>query len=130
MPEIKIKTSFAVDSRKIEVDMDPFMVIADGGDRTEPSPGALFIAGVLACTASTARGYCLRNKLPSPTGMEVKVNVDEETRLVDIVAMSVLVPPDFPEDRLDALHKAAGACTVKKWWQHLPEFVLDVNRLN
>ena len=124
MPTREVTIQFAPDSKKIEVLIDTFSVIADGGERTDPSPGALFISGLLACTASTARGYCTFNCLPAPTGIKALVHVDEETHLIDNVEMQLLIPPDFPEDRLPALEKAAGKCTVKKWWQNPPEFVL------
>lgn len=128
MPYNEITVSFAGDSKNIHVSLDPFTIIADGGDRTEPSPGALFIAGVAACTASTARGYCVNNELPLPTGMKAVVEIDETSRLIDVVEMQLLVPPEFPPERLEALQKAAGKCTVKKWWQNPPEFILRVSQ--
>lgn len=118
---------FASDSKKIEVDMGHYTIIADGGDRTEPSPGTLFLAGVMACTASTARGYCLRNNLPVPTGLTAAVTQDEETRLITKIEMKLSIPPDFPLDRLDALERAAGMCTLKRWWASPPEFSIAVD---
>jgi uncharacterized OsmC-like protein len=129
MPETQVKVSFASDSKKIAVQFEHFTVIADGGDRTEPSPGALFVAGLLACTASTARGYCLRNGLPFPAGLEAKVRYNDQTGLVEHVEMNLLVPSEFPEEKLEALERAAGTCTVKKYWQTPPEFALRTSVL-
>lgn len=125
MPGYEINVQFASDSKKIEVQIDPFTVIVDGGDRSEPSPGVLFISGVAACTASTARGYCRSNNLPLPTGLKVMAYVGEESHLIETVDMQLTISADFPKDRLDALIKAAGKCTVKKWWQNPPEFRVE-----
>jgi uncharacterized OsmC-like protein len=128
MPTREISVSFAPDSKNIQIQIESFTVIADGGDRSEPSPGVLFISGVAACTASTARGYCHRNGLPYPTGLNAEVTFNDETHLVDSVNMRVLVPPEFPAERLDALQKAAGKCTVKKWWQSPPDFSVSASQ--
>ncbi len=122
MSEREVRIQFAPDSKAIEVSVGDFTITVDGGDQTNPSPGVYFLTGLLACTASTARGYCASNGLPLPLGMKAVVENDDGTRLVSTVKMQLLVPSDFPEDRLDALLKAAGKCTVKKWWQNPPEF--------
>lgn len=127
MPSREIIVSFAQDSKNIHVQVDAFTVVADGGDRSEPSPGVLFLSGVAACTASTARGYCIVNNLPLPTGLIAQVQVNDKTHLIENIAMHVQVPPDFPPEKLEALKKAAGKCTVKKWWQNPPSF--DVQTL-
>ena len=127
MPDYEMNVTFASDSKKIHVQRDDFTVVADGGDRTEPSPGALFLSGLVACTASTARGFCLRNGLPLPTGLSATVRISEQTNLVEQVEMKLQVPQDFPADRLPALERAAGTCTVKKYWQSPPEFVIQVS---
>jgi ribosomal protein S12 methylthiotransferase accessory factor len=119
---IEITVNYAADSKIIETNLGDFTVLADGGDRVEPSPGALFVAGLVACTASTARGYCHRHDLPFPEGMKVSASFNEETGFIESIDGEFLVPPDFPQENLDALIRAAGACTVKKWWQNPPEF--------
>jgi uncharacterized OsmC-like protein len=128
MPTREVNVSFAHDSKNIQVDIESFTVIADGGDRSEPSPGILFVSGVAACTASTARGYCHVNRLPYPTGLKAVVTFNEETHLIDSMDMQLLLPSDFPAERLDALQKAAGKCTVKKYWQNPPEFSVNASR--
>ena len=124
MEKREVIVQFAADSRKIEINMDPYTIVADGGDRTEPSPGTLFLAGLMACTASTARGYCFRNNLPLPVGLKATVNFDDDEHLVDHIEMDLLIPPEFPRDHVEALERAAGKCTVKKWWMNPPEFLL------
>jgi uncharacterized OsmC-like protein len=120
--KIEMTVKYAADSKIIQTSIGDFTVLADGGDREEPSPGSLFVAGLVACTASTARGYCHRHGLPFPEGMKVSASFDEETGFIESIDGELLVPPDFPPEYLDALMRAAGACTVKKWWQNPPVF--------
>ncbi|MEM5773943.1 MAG: OsmC family protein [Anaerolineaceae bacterium] len=122
MGKKEVSVRFDDDSRKIEVNLHPFTIITDGGDRTDPPPGNYFLAGVLACTASTARAYCLRNNLPAPTGMTATVNVDDDTYLISRIDMQLTLPPDFPPEYREAVERAAGKCTIKKWWVNPPEF--------
>lgn len=128
MGEKQVSARFLSDSKKIEIDINSFSIIADGGDKTDPSPGNLFLAGVVACTASTARGYCLHHNLPLPTGLTAVVSTDEETNLINRVQMKLSVPPEFPPERLEALERAAGRCTVKNWWNNPPEFSLETSQ--
>jgi ribosomal protein S12 methylthiotransferase accessory factor len=53
--------------------------------------------------------------------MKVYASFDKETGLIESIDGEILVPPDFPQEYLDALKRAAGVCTVKKWWQNPPE---------
>lgn len=119
---IEMTVKYAADSKLIETSIGDFTVLADGGDRVEPSPGDLFVAGLVACTASTARGYCNRHGLPFPEGMKVYASIDEETGFIESIDGEIFVPPDFPQEYMDALMRAAGACTVKKWRQNPPVF--------
>lgn len=104
--EVELKVGYASDCKNILVQFDEHTVVADGGDRNEPSPGALFIAGMLACTASTARGYCFRNGLPFPSGVKARLTFSDETHLVENVDLEVQVPPEFPQERYEALPHA------------------------
>ena len=117
--KIEMTVNYVADSKLIETSIGEFTVLSDGGDRVEPSPGALFVAGLVACTASTARGYCNRHGLPFPVGMKVYASIDEDTGLIESIDGEVVVPPDFPQEYLDALMRAACACTVKKLWQQV-----------
>ena len=125
MGKKEVSVRFADDSKKIEVCLDPYTITADGGDRTDPPPVNYFLAGVLACTASTARGYCLRNNLPAPTGLTATVSVDDDTHMVTHIDMQLTLPPDFPAEHVEAVERAAGKCTIKKWWLTPPEFSLQ-----
>jgi uncharacterized OsmC-like protein len=98
--------------------------VAKGGTGIGPNPGAYLYASVAACTASTAYGYCHSQGLPLPTGMSVHVDEQDAEGRQQVVKMTfkIHLPPDFPENRLAAVHKAADACWVKQRWLNPPEF--------
>ncbi len=75
--------------------------------------GAMFLAGLVACTTSTARGYCKKHDLPIPEKVIATIDMDDETELVTNVDFKIIVPENFPEKRFKALVRASGTCTVK-----------------
>ncbi|MCD6356703.1 MAG: OsmC family protein [Anaerolineaceae bacterium] len=116
--------------KHIEVEIGGYTIRTDqskekGGTGVGPSPGKLFLSAVASCTISTAYSYCSRKNLPLPTGM--RVHVDEEDT-IEKIHFEIQVPADFPENRLQAVCKAAGTCWVKKQWLHPPVFETEVVR--
>ena len=96
--------------------------IEGGGEGLAPSPGAIFLAGLGSCTASTGRTYCRTHGFPIPEQVKAIVHSNPETGVVERIEFEFIVPEGFPEDHLEALTRAAGACDVKKMWQNVPEF--------
>ena len=115
------------DKKRVDVTVGMHVVITDqsvehGGDDAGPSMGATFLAGLVACTTSTARGYCKQHDLPIPEKVIATFDLDEETELVTNVDFKIVVPAGFPENRFNALVRASGTCTVKGWWVNPPSF--------
>jgi len=115
------------EKKRVEVTVGNHVVITDqnveyGGDDAGPSMGAMFLAGLVACTTSTARGYCKKHGLPIPEKVIATIDMDEETELVANVDFKIIVPESFPEKRFKALVRASGTCTVKGWWSNPPSF--------
>jgi uncharacterized OsmC-like protein len=113
--------------KRVDVQVGDHIVITDhpasnGGEDLAPSMGATFLAGLVACTTSTARGYCKQHDLPVPLKVVAEMTMDDETELVTNVSFEIIVPADFPSNRLKALVRAAETCTVKTWWNHPPQF--------
>ncbi|HSO67667.1 MAG TPA: OsmC family protein [Desulfatirhabdiaceae bacterium] len=113
--------------KRVDVQVGDHIVMTDhgeagGGENLAPSMGATFLAGLVACTTSTARGYCKLHDLPLPIKVIAEMTEDDETELITNVSFEIIVPPDFPQNRLKALVKAAETCTVKTWWMHPPQF--------
>jgi uncharacterized OsmC-like protein len=91
-------------------------------NRLYPSPGSYFVAGVALCTASTARTYCRKNGFPLPAKVICRVTENDESSNIEKIDFEIIAGPGFPQDRLDALTRAAGTCWVKKAWTIPPEF--------
>ncbi|MEE4195338.1 MAG: OsmC family protein [Anaerolineae bacterium] len=113
--------------KRVEVQVNEHIVVTDhtedhGGKNAGPSMGATFLAGLVACTTSTARGYCKKHQLPIPHKVIASIEFDDEGGFVKNVSFEIVVPPDFPENRYKALVKAAGHCDVKNWWLNPPAF--------
>jgi len=87
-------------------------------------------AAVASCTAATAYGYCYKNNLPLPTGVKVLVDEAEDGSGPTKMTFKILFSPDFPEDRIKAVQKAADACWVKKAWLNPPEFETIIQKDN
>jgi|GEM_PF-1094766 len=106
--------------------------VEKGGTGIGPTPGTYLYAAVASCTASTAYGYCHKNGLPLPTGMDVHVEEADEAKLSSNpgrITFTIHLPPDFPEKRLAAVQKAADACWVKQRWLNPPAFETRVEKL-
>lgn len=120
------------DKKRVEVQVGNHIIITDhkeerGGMDAGPSMGATFLAGLVACTASTIRGYCKQHQLPLPEKVITHVEFDDEAETVTSVTFEVIMPAEFPQNRYKALIKAADHCTVKIWWRHPPEFITQVS---
>jgi len=116
--------------KRVDVQVGNHIVITDqntanGGEDLAPSMGATFLAGLVACTTSTARGYCKEHGLPWPEKVIADIEMDDETELITKVHFQFIVPEDFPKSRLSALMRAAEKCTVTTWWKHPPVFELE-----
>ncbi len=112
--------------KRVDTKRDKFVIKTDspvesGGEGLFASPGATFLAGLGACTASTGRTYCRNHNLPIPKQVRMLVHSNEEGE-VENIEFDFIMPADFPEDHFDALLRAAGLCDVKKMWKHFPEF--------
>ena len=118
--------------KRVDVQVGNHVVITDhvpenGGEDLAPSMGATFLAGLVACTTSTARGYCRQHGLPIPLKVIAEIEVDDENELVTDVHFELIMPPDFPQNRLKAVVRAAETCTVTNWWKHPPQFHLEAH---
>ena len=115
-----------VDIRGFEIEVDNSVV--KGGQGHAPNPGTYLFTAVGACAAATAFSYCYKNDLPFPLGMDVHVKEAEHRDGPEKITFSLLLPKNFPDDRVQAVIKAADACWVKKQWLNPPAFETIANK--
>lgn len=98
------------------------LVIQTGSEDT-PSPFQLFLASLGACAGLNAAGYCENHELPT-TGLKIIMSVerDLDTGLASSIKMELVLPTGFPEDRKQAIIKAAEACFIKRHFASPPRF--------
>lgn len=121
------KVVFYEEFKHIEVEIGKWSIRTDqsiekGGTGVAPNPGSYLYAAAASCTAATAYGYCSYNNLPLPTGATVHVDEAEDGSRPLKLTFEIHLPAGFPEDRIQAVHKAADACWVKKQWLNPPDF--------
>jgi putative redox protein len=95
--------------------------IQDGGEGTAPTPTELFVASLASCVAHYARRYLARHQL-STEGLTVTAGyqIGSSPARVSAVQVVVLVSPDVPADRREALLAVASHCTVHNSLTHPP----------
>jgi ribosomal protein S12 methylthiotransferase accessory factor len=99
---------------------------ASGGDGVAPSPYDYFLASIGTCAGFYVLSFCQQRDIPTDgirltqtPGFTVAA---DGRRTLTAVAITISVPPEFPEKYRTALVKAAESCAVKKAILHPPEF--------
>ena len=99
--------------------------IEHGGDASAPEPFDLFLASLATCAGAYVVGFCANRDIPTDGVRIVQTwDRDGEGRLVT-VAISIEVPPAFPEKYHEALVRVASKCSVKKAIENPPGFVVE-----
>jgi ribosomal protein S12 methylthiotransferase accessory factor len=95
----------------------------NGGEGTAPEPFELFLASLATCAGIYVLGFCQKREIPHDGIRLVQSwQRDEKTRRLVSIAITIEVPPTFPEKYRDALVRAANQCAVKKTIESPPDF--------
>ncbi len=97
------------------------LVIRTEQDGSAPSPFELFLASIGTCAGFYVAAFLRGRNLPT-AGLRLRqvVERDEETGMVQRIAIDVEFPPEVPEKYRAAALRAANACAVKKHLEHPP----------
>ena len=98
-----------------------------GGDGSASSPFDLFLASIGTCVGYYVKSFCQQRKIPTDgIYIEQFMHVDEATRMIGEIELSIHLPADFPEQYKAAVIKSAEACAVKKHITNAPEFSVKI----
>ena len=99
------------------------MVVTTNQDGSAPAPFGLFLASIGTCAGIYVLSFCQHRGLPTE-GVKIvqRMHMNPVTRLMEMVDLDIVVPPDFPDKYHDALIRAASQCAVKKHLEQPPSF--------
>lgn len=98
-----------------------------GGDGSASSPFDLFLASIGTCVGYYVKSFCQQRKIPTDgIYIEQFMHVDEATRMIGEIELSIHLPAAFPEQYKAAVIKSAEACAVKKHITNAPEFSVKI----
>ncbi len=103
--------------------------VENGGDGSYPEPYMCFLGSIGTCAGIYVLEFCNARRIPSEKvsltqSVEFRLDEHGKNRLVN-VALTINLPPEFPERYRKAIVKAAELCSVKKALMNPPEFSVD-----
>lgn len=95
----------------------------NGGEDTAPSPFEMFLGSMATCAGFYVLSFCKMRDIPS-AGIRLiqRVERDPHTKMIGKIVQEIQLPPEFPEQYIPAVQRAAGSCTVKKHLEQPPAF--------
>jgi len=122
--------------KKVNAQLGPHIIRTDqstkaGGDGSAPEPYTLFLASIGTCAGIYVLGYCQARNIPTD-GIELVQTFDFHpvSHRLETVAITIYVPPGFPEEQLKGLRHAAEHCAVKKTILNPPDFQIKTQMID
>ena len=103
----------------------------NGGEDTAPSPFEMFLGSMATCAGFYVLSFCKMRDIPSAGILLIqRVERDPHTKMIGKIVQEIQLPPEFPEQYIPAVQRAAGSCTVKKHLEQPPAFEITatINR--
>ncbi|WP_319522775.1 OsmC family protein [uncultured Desulfosarcina sp.] len=98
---------------------------SEGGDGSAPEPYDLFLSSMGTCAGVYIVYFCESRNIPTDgLSMTLRFERNEESHLVETIAMQIHLPTGFPEKYRKAVIRSAQMCTVKRSLQYPPEIVV------
>lgn len=99
-----------------------------GGDDAAPAPFDFFLASLATCAGFFVLRFCQKRDLPAE-GIRVvqRHEMDEESKTLKRVVISVETPESFPSKYLGALARSVEQCSVKRAIAAQPEMAVEVS---
>ena len=101
----------------------------EGGENSAPCPFDLFLASISTCTGIYVYRFCQQRTIPpEKITLDLTMQRNEKTSMVEMIAITVNVPDDFPLKYKNALLRAANLCTIKKLLEHPPTIDISISK--
>lgn len=98
-----------------------------GGNGAAAQPFDLFLASIGTCAGLYALRFCQKRDIDT---RDLKVSLEAtrnpDGKRVELIAINVELPPEFPEKYRDAIVRAIDQCAVKRHILEPPEFKVEV----
>lgn len=93
-----------------------------GGDGSAPSPFAHFLASIGTCAGIYALNFCRQRGISTEDlRLLQRHEVDPGNGMIRRIEIEIDLPPDFPQQYLEALVRSADLCAVKKHLLNPPD---------
>lgn len=118
---------------RVDARMDGTIVMTDqppqaGGEGSAPTPFALFLASIGTCAGIYVLNFCRQRGIPTDDIRLVqRHHRDASTGMVDQIEVTIDLPPDFPQQYIESVVRAADLCAVKKHLGNPPEIVVTAS---
>lgn len=103
--------------------------VENGGEGAYPEPFACFLGSIGTCAGIYVLEFCNARRIPTDkVSLTQEISFTEDSqgkRRLAKVALTINLPPEFPERYQKAIVKAAELCSVKKAIMNPPEFAID-----
>ncbi len=114
-----------VDASYGEFTVETDQSVEGGGNGSAPEPFGLFLVSLATCAGIYVLGFCQKRNIPTD-GIRLVQRLERDgEQKIETVAISIEVPPDFPEKYHPALERVAAKCAVKKMMESPPEFKIQ-----
>lgn len=98
---------------------------SEGGDDAAPEPYDLFLSAIGTCAGVYIVYFCESREIPiDGISMILRFERNEQTHLMEKIAIDIRLPPGFPGKYRKAVIRAAEMCTVKRNLVNPPEITV------
>lgn len=112
------KTNVSFRNQSVKSDLP----VEDGGEDTQPMPYEIYFAALGACSSTVVLEFSERRGIDvSDVFVEVSIDYNKESKLVENVDLVVNVPDTYPEKYRKALVAAMNVCHVKRQIESPPQ---------
>jgi ribosomal protein S12 methylthiotransferase accessory factor len=121
--------------RKVSVAYKNFIIKTDqpkyeGGENSAPAPFDLFLASIGSCAGFYVLSFCIKRNIPTDKiRLFLRTEKDSRRKMIATIRIEIKLPPEFPEQYMKAVVKAAESCAVTKHLNEPPSFEVYTTKI-